>query len=341
MVAILQQMPDAAEKILLRNRRMTARDAPQIARWMVEDLSVPSPLAGALGGVLRNLLSEERLFGVCVEQAATGQQFEPPSWKLAAFGISAFLTDRCVETQLADPLPYFGFHLLERAHRDMAMSGLLASREIAEANAGEGCNLFPFVWLQRPNDFSTPAGAQLIAKGMHLLLDDHKGYNLKRMIKEGSREQEQPFLKGGMKRLKSCWIEKGEQREERILFGLTRGEARQDAFGTGISLLFSYTRPRCGFTQKDQQVLQCAVDDLPDDEIAGQLNITPHGVNMRWRAIYARIQEDSDIAALILGNGWNHASENSRTDTPATQKRRRVVAYVRSHPEELRPYAWG
>jgi len=341
MMVILQQTPNAAEKILLRNRRMTARDAPQVAQWMVEDLPMPSPLAAALGGVLRSLLSEGRLFGVCVEEAASGQQFEPPSWRLAAFGISAFLTDHCVEAQLADPIPYFGFYLLERSRRDITTSGLLASREIAEANAGEGCNLFPFVWIQRPNDFSTPAGAQLIARGMHLLLDDHKGYNLKRMIKEGSREQEQPFLKGGMKRLKSCWVENGAEREERILFGLTRDEARQEAFGTGMSLLFSHARPRCGFTQKDQQVLQCAIDDLADDEIAGHLNITPHGVNMRWRAIYARVQQDSDIAALIFGNGWNPAEENSRADAPATQKRRRVVAYVRAHPEELRPYAWG
>jgi DNA-binding CsgD family transcriptional regulator len=278
---------------------------------------------------------------VCVDQFASSQQFESPSWRLSAFGISAFLTDRCVEAQIADPVPYFGFDLLEGVRRNMATSGLLSSHDIARANAGEGCNLFPFVWLQRPNDFSTPAGAQLIARGMHLLLDDHKGYNLKRMIKEGSREQEQAFLKGGMKRLKSCWVEKGAEREERILFGLTRDEARQDAFGTGISLLFSHTRPRCGFTRKDQQVLQCAIDDLADDEIAGQLNITAHGVNMRWRAIYARVQQDSDIAALVFGNGWNPAEENSCADAPSTPKRRRVVAYVRSHPEELRPYAWG
>jgi len=340
MVAILQQTPDAAGKILFRNRRMTARDAPQVAQWMVEDLSVPSPLTAALGGVLRNLLSEERLFGVCVDQAASSKQFESPSWRLSAFGISAFLTDHCVEAQIADPVPYFGFDLLERVHRDITTSGLLASRDIAVANAGEGCNLFPFVWLQRPNDFSTPAGAQLITRGMHLLLDDHKGYNLKRIIKEGSREQEQPFLKGGMKRLKSCWIENGAEREERILFGLTREEARQDAFGTGISLLFSFARPRCGFTRKDQQVLQCAMDDLSDDEIASHLNITPDGVNMRWRAIYARIQNDPDLAALVYGNGWEPTEESNRPDALAKQKRRRVVAYVRSHPEELRPYAW-
>lgn len=333
-MAMSRSAPEPSSETSLRNRRMTARDAAEIARWMIDDLPVPSPLAPALSHVLRALFTEERIFGVRVEETAlcTGGG---GAGRLAAFGMSAFLSDCCVDAQIASPLPWFALELLDRARRGASNAGLLASREVAAANAGEGCNLFPLLWLQRPRDMSCPEGARLTTRGMHLFLDDHQGYNLKRILKEGSREQERAFTRGGLIRLKSCFIEKGAEVEERILFGLTRDEARAEAFGSAIGLLFSSDRPRCGFSRNQQHVLQSAGDDLTDEEIAAHLNITLHAINMRWRTIYERIQDHPELAAAVFGDG-----PNGNSGGHGVQKRRRVVAYVRAHPEELRPCAW-
>ena len=77
-----------------------------------------------------------------------------------------------------------------------------------------------------------------------------------------------------------------------------------------------------------------AVDDFSDGEIAERLNISPHTVNMRWRTIYNRIDAHPELAAAVLrpDEGRNGNGANGH------HKRRRVVAFVRAHPEELRPY---
>jgi hypothetical protein len=337
---MLNKAPNAVTETRLRNRRMTMRDAPQVARWMIEDLPVPSILAAELGGVLRSLLKNERLFGVCVEEELPEHSPMSLHRQLVAFGVSAFINDECVTAQMESPLAYFWLELLDRVRRAEVSSGLLTMREIAEANAGDGLNLYPFLWLQRPKDFSDPLGGELIRRAMRLLLDDHLGYNLKRILKEASRNQEDAYTRGGLIRLKACGGGASAAAAERILFGLTREQAKKEAFGSALSLLFESVRPRCGFTRIQQQVLQCAVDDMTDEEIAEHLGVSPHTVNMRWRTIYERMEPAEDVGAEISNDGERSNGKNRASDGHVVQKRRRVVAYMRAHPEELRPYAW-
>jgi hypothetical protein len=80
---------------------------------------------------------------------------------------------------------------------------------------------------------------------------------------------------------------------------------------------------------------------MSDDEIADHLGVTPHAVNMRWRTIYERIERQADLTGLVF-KGRELADGNGRPGNGGGgHKRRKVVAYVRAHPEEVRPYAWG
>lgn len=337
---VLRNDPEPPCEALFRNRRMTARDVGEVARWMMEDLPVPSALAAELAPTLHDLLKEERVFGVCIEKTASRSWPGNPHRQLAAIGVSSFLCDACVEAQLAAPSTNFALQLLDRAMRNPAESGLLSLTEVGEANAGEGLNLFPFLWLQRPRDPTSSEGARLLTRAMHTLLDEHKGYNLKCIIKEGGREQEEAFTRGGMKKIGICSGATTAPGGERFLFRLTREEARRDAFGTGLSLLFGADRPRCGFTRIQQHVLLCAADDMSDHEIADHLSVSSHAVNMRWRTIYEQIEQDADLADSVFGNGLRGAPHGRVENSGRAQKRRRVVTYVRAHPEELRPHAW-
>ncbi len=334
-VPILHPAPKPSFETALRNRRANGRDACEIARWIIEDLPVPTHLMPMLAQTLREFLSEERLHGVCVEEIVPRPWPEGPQRRPVAFGLSAFLSDDCVAAQIASPRAYFWMELLTRASQEKVASDLLPLRDLAEANAGDGCNLFPFLWIQRPTDVSSPEGGRLLTRGMRSLLDDHRGFNLKSILKEAAREQQEAFTQGGLRKIGSCCSGPGASAGNRLLFGLTRDEARQVAFGSALSLLFVSTRPHCGFARIQQHVLLCALDDMSDEEIADHLNITPHAVNMRWRAIYERIEHLSDLAALVYSD-----SSGANRNGSGTQKRRRVVSYVRSHPEELRPYRW-
>ncbi len=91
-----------------------------------------------------------------------------------------------------------------------------------------------------------------------------------------------------------------------------------------------YDPPRCLFTRAEQQVLVGAVDGLTDAKIAQQLEIPVTAVAMRWRSIYARLL---DSAPSVL------RSEEEANGARGEEKRRKAIAFVSEHPEELRPYA--
>lgn len=330
----LKICPESTWNTCLHNRRMIPRDSDVVAVWMTEEIPVPPALAASLANTLRALLRDGRVSGVCVEEIEPCRDGETVNRRLVAFGMSAFLSDECAEEQLATPAPHLVLKLMDRARRGQTPIGLLDWNETGAANAGEGLNLFPFLWLQRPADPSSPEGARLLTRATRFLLDEHRGYNLKRILKEAAPEQQNACVRNGLKRLRSIpHAAQSPSEKERILFSLTREEARASADGTPISLLFDDTPPRCGFTRGQIEVLRFAADDLTDEEIADHLNMTVWAVKMRWRKIYEQVEQDEGLAALVF-NG------RGTVEGAGQQKRRRVVAYVRAHPEELRPYAW-
>ena len=67
---------------------------------------------------------------------------------------------------------------------------------------------------------------------------------------------------------------------------------------------------------------------------ADHLNISKHAVNMRWRTIYNRILQHPELAAAIFDH-----RDTCKGGGANTQKRRRAIAFMRAHPEELRPFA--
>ena len=128
--------------------------------------------------------------------------------------------------------------ILERCRRDARFSGLLDVGAVAKANAGDGLTLFPFCWLQRPRDKSSALGAELMARRMRSFLSQHKGYNLKRILKEGAPDEEPALTRGGLVRLKAFSGAAPARASERLLFGMTREQAHGDAYGSALSLLF-------------------------------------------------------------------------------------------------------
>jgi len=62
-----------------------------------------------------------------------------------------------------------------------------------------------------------------------------------------------------------------------------------------------------------------------------QLGVTLSAVKARWRSVIAVIEET--MPELVRD------AENR--EGRGMQKRHRVLAYVRTHPEELRPFDWS
>ena len=66
-----------------------------------------------------------------------------------------------------------------------------------------------------------------------------------------------------------------------------------------------------------------------DAELAAGLHLTMPAVKARWRSIFARFeQREPAVAPTFFGQG-----------AQGPQRRHRLLAWLRAHPEELRPLA--
>lgn len=107
-------------------------------------------------------------------------------------------------------------------------------------------------------------------------------------------------------------------------------ELLANQLGTWTSMLFVHQEPRIGFSQGEQRLLEEALRGGTDEELAMELEISTSAVKKAWRSIYNRV-ERSKIGILPSG------SNEIETPDRGKGKKHRLLAYVREHPEELRP----
>ena len=100
--------------------------------------------------------------------------------------------------------------------------------------------------------------------------------------------------------------------------------------GSAAALLAHYSEPVLGLRETDQELLLAALDGATDEELGPTLGLSLSTVKARWRSLLARIEDAKP--------GWS--SPDSGGPARGPQRRHRVLAYCREHPEELRPYDW-
>ena len=110
---------------------------------------------------------------------------------------------------------------------------------------------------------------------------------------------------------------------------LTRAEALSKP-GAGFSALFRYAPPRFGFTPAERRMLRCASAGTTDEAIAGALLLSRSTVKKRWDSIYGRVEQRE---AAVLSPSVPLDASGKR----GAERRRRLLSYLRDHPEELRP----
>jgi len=91
--------------------------------------------------------------------------------------------------------------------------------------------------------------------------------------------------------------------------------------------------PQLEFSPSEREMLFRAVLGYADAEIAEELSVSVETVRKRWRNIFQRVTDHSELRILP-------ANRNEPTGTTrGPEKRRALLEYLASHLEELRPYA--
>jgi DNA-binding CsgD family transcriptional regulator len=318
---------------IARVRTMSPTDAEMVSGWIAREFPLPSSLAADLPALLVRLISEETLGGVVAEHIEdTSRQ---PA--VVGFGISGFLNEACVLEYLAAPYPHLELDLLDRCRCGRSRSTFLDYDAIAQGNAREGLTLFPLMWLQRTTDPADPESRALLTLGQQTFLRIHRGYRLNRILKEARADRAEGYVNGGFR--ERCLLPAGmalrfpgmKLERDHIVFEVTKSQVEATMPGIAVGHLFSYRRPRCGFSRAEKQVLSWAADGLTDAQIARQLGIGTAAVALRWRSIYARIANRSPAAL-------QEDRPQPNTRGRGQEKRRRVLAFLNDYPEEMRPY---
>lgn len=156
----------------------------------------------------------------------------------------------------------------------------------------------------------------------------HVGYRLNRILQEAVCSRQCKILESSgvwrmVKEFPDC---------DGALFMLTEKGARSTS-GSVVAPLFRYREPVLHLRDTDKQLLAEAINGETDSELAARLNLSLASIKKRWAGVFDRIAEvRPDLLPDGDGRGWH--------ESRGPQKRHRILAYVRAHPEELRPFRW-
>jgi len=218
-------------------------------------------------------------------------------------------------------------------------SPVLSNTQFREANSSCGLNHVTWEGIAR-RDFE--GNSELRRKLPSALIAEHRGLFLNEAIANQMDSVER--LRWTLEVGALLWNPATASYDHRIardarevvrhphVVGISR-EAEPRRPGTWVGALFEYTPPRCGFSFAEQQLLNAALAGATDEELSSKLAISISTVKKNWISIYKR------VSWSLPDTFPNNSLADSGTVKRGKEKRRNLLAYLREHPEELRPHS--
>jgi DNA-binding NarL/FixJ family response regulator len=314
----------------LRHRPMRPKDVRECAD-LVASHPVIGPRYGHASADLR--LAWLRLLEFEAKSAVVFEEVEGAHSRIWGVGVSVFVHDGFVQELKRPQLFWIGPELVRRVLSPEPP--LLSNQRMRESNTSGGMNLLVWEGVIHPEDANR---AEIYNKMMSAFMEEHRGYLWKEIIgsQAESAERFQSMIKsGGMlwKAEDGYWLDSLTTLPQEIInqphvIGLTRNVEKRRP-GSWVGTLFDYNPPQFGFSVSEQRLLISALRGGTDEQLSDELGISLSAVKKTWRAIYDRVAARSGELTLAKSN--DGAAERGK------EKKQRLVAYLRDHPEELRP----
>lgn len=267
-------------------------------------------------------LVRSRCFNSVVIESATPRHTE----RIVACGSSLFVTPDFATQELERPRPYLNSRIIasiaagktvalperilcgEKGHCPVdlvVLSGDYLNNSLSQEELDEVQMLLPFTFMEA-----------------------HLGYRLNRILIEWTGETQRQFHhSSGVWRAVAAF-----EQADRGLSILTRKDALAVS-GSIAGALFQYQEPILHLHETDKQLLAEALRGGTDSELASRMNLSLATIKKRWLSLFQRVAETQP--ALLPG-----CREQSWNAYRGPQKRYHVLDYVRSHPQEIRPFRW-
>ncbi|WP_419805038.1 hypothetical protein [Terriglobus sp.] len=244
--------------------------------------------------------------------------------RICGFGSSVFVSSRFADRELADPKPFLNSRVIASIAENTSV--VLSQKGLSTCNEGAGLDVIIFggVWLSEGLTSEQVRQAQMLLPAG--FAETHVGYKLNRIFSEAIGQVQRNYLTSS-----GVWrVVKDLAGTDRSLF-LLNSESAFSVSGSVAALLFQYEAPILDLRDADKHLLSETLQGGTDAEIARRMNLALVSVKKRWQSLFERITEDQP--------GLLHDSECRLSEgTRGPQKRHHILAYVRSHPQELRPY---
>jgi hypothetical protein len=254
---------------------------------------------------------------------------------IEGFGLTAFVSDEFADEICASPRPYVSALFYERMLE--GRDGVpLTSPQIAKANATTGLNLLVLHFGLRNHDLSDARTVQALMAGSAGFFFFHTGYRIKMIINEVFGSQARQYMANGFDQLAKDFQHEapaafaGVSPEDYPYLFLLRREWVKPAAVNPLSQLFLSPAPQLFFSAAERHILERALLNESDAQIAKSLGISIDRVKKTWRNAFARVNRGAPH--LIP------ASDLETRGARGQEKRRYLLAYLRIHLEELRPF---
>jgi DNA-binding CsgD family transcriptional regulator len=259
-----------------------------------------------------------------------------PRPRMLGVGLGVFVSDDFLRELKTPPFFWIGPELAKRVMR--GNSPVLSEKQVSEANSRVGLNIVMWHVCLREEDVKRPeVGAELMAS----MFDNHRGYLLKELVGQADSSEHLEGMRntGGhlfRPEVGDYGSFDGADLSEILLephvTGLTR-EIAQRELGSWIGYLFLYQPPRFGFSRSEQRLLLAALAGGTDEELGVELGVSLSTAKKLWRSIYRRVAARDPELIPDDSQAEGESSKRGRS------KKQRLMAYLREHIQELRPFS--
>ena len=264
-----------------------------------------------------------------------------PDGTVCFFGVASAVNDDFLRSMKTEPHFWIGPEMVRRIVA--GESPILSTKEFRDANSNGGMNLLCWDNCIRPGYETCSELHRAVVSGF---VEQHRGYRWKEIIANQPESPERlaflletgAFLWNPNIGAYTSKLEKGTTDfvGNPHILGTTPEAERtiQGAWGgRWVGALFDYQAPKLGLNRSEQRLLNRAFGRATDERIAENLGVSLPTVKKMWVSAYRRVE--NNLPELFGDFPRLEIAANGR----GPEKRRRLLLYLRDHPEELRPYS--
>jgi DNA-binding CsgD family transcriptional regulator len=286
-------------------------------------------------GTARAAKAWQELLGMThATRSAVVEMREGRRVEIAGFGFGTFVKKSFAEAEVRNPRPGLNARIVASIAEDKPV--VATEEEVRDANTRGDLEqvILDTSWKVGPLTAAQVDEVRILLGQAYMQL--FAGYRFSRILTELVDELDVWHVRGQRNFSVVAGFEDfhranpGTQwNRDRFLMQVTLESIRDDPHSIAAGLFQHHVRSQFPFTAREQELLELALEGGDDLSIAKSLFVTLAAIKRRWSNIFACVASVRPELCPPDGDG-----------TRGIQKRQRILAYVRNHPEELRPFCF-